>query len=91
MKCKCGSGQSVTKILIELDAGLLQGEKPKVWGVQADGKKVAFAEAPSVKKAVALKGESEPPKFLDATSITVVRTNPCGWVQIGGKWYYRCW
>lgn len=30
-------------------------------------------------------------KFIDADSITVVRTNPCIWVRCNGVWYRFCW
>ncbi len=30
-------------------------------------------------------------KFIDAYSITVVRTNPCIWIYVGGVWYRKCW
>jgi hypothetical protein len=91
MKCKSGCGNPVKKIVIEIDTELSRTAGSKVWGVQADGKKVAFTEASSVKKALTSKSVGGPPKFLDAMSITVVRTNPCGWVYINGRWYYRCW
>lgn len=23
--------------------------------------------------------------------VTAMYTNPCGWVEIGGEWYWQCW
>lgn len=89
MACKVAGCDEVKRIVIELDVDFAQADKAKVWAITASGKKLPFEKASDLKKAIAKK--AEPPKFKDATSITLVRTNPCGWVYIGGKWYYKCW
>ena len=30
-------------------------------------------------------------KILNAESITMLQSNPCYWVNLGGTWYYLCW
>ena len=83
--------QQAKKIIIEISTDLENGPPPVVKGVFANGEMVTFKRAKNLKSVPKMKDMEHPPKFLDATSITVVRTNPCGWVKIGNVWYWRCW
>lgn len=68
--------QEATKIQITLDG--ITGKVEKV--TDAEGNRLAKVKT----------GEPSA-KFIDADSITVVRTNPCIWIKINGVWYCKCW
>jgi hypothetical protein len=55
---------------------------------------------PSAESAVPVKSDitGDVKKKMEAEGLshlkdvgTILISNPCAWVRIGGKWYWRCW
>lgn len=85
----CAS-QKMKKVVIEIPIDKLEQGNWSVKGVMADGTVVPFNKASTLESVPKMKAVC-PPAFQDAMSIAVVRTNPCMWVKVGGKWVYKCW
>jgi hypothetical protein len=82
--------QKMKKVVIEIPVDKLDAGNWTVKGILADGTEVPFNKTASLEKTPKMR-DLCPPSFQDAMSIAVVRTNPCMWVKIGGKWVYKCW
>ena len=85
------AGKQLKRIIIDLDANDPDVGEAAVRGVMEDGSTVTFHQATRQAGAAKLKAGTDAPKFLDASSITIVHTNPCRKVIIGGKIYSYCW
>jgi len=85
------AGKALRKIVIELDADRPDVAEAVVKGILKNGDTVTFSQKKRRIGATKLKAGEDAPKYLDATSIAVVMTNPCRIVVIDGKQYVYCW